>query len=97
MTGDVCILADDQSSLTKEDDNKLFQNSGRQVNGFSNVWQQMVRAQARTSESKPDLQFQKYGQSRDLVAENKLQDMEQRSILKDLAKLLDPGEKFRVN
>lgn len=74
-----------------------IQNSGKQVNGFSNVWQQMIEAQVKTSQSKPDLQFQKYGQSRDLVVENKLQDTEKKVGLKGLAKLLDSGEKFRVN
>ena len=34
-----------------------FQNLGRQVNGFNYVWQQMVGAEAKTSESKADLQF----------------------------------------
>ena len=80
MTGDVCIS---WQLVRIHRQRKMvisnFQNLGRQVNGFNNVWQQMVGAEAKTSESKADLQFQKYGHSRDPQVENKLQDMEEYS------------------
>ena len=80
MTGDVCIswqLVRIHQQRNMETRN--FQSLGRQVNGFNNVWQQMVGAETKTSESKADLRFQKYGHSRDLHVENKLQDMEEYS------------------
>lgn len=57
MMGDVCFLADDQISFTRKMATSNIENSGKQVNGFNYVWQQMVGAQAKTSESKPDLRF----------------------------------------